>query len=146
MKKTKHFLLKANTSDEYFDDRAYAFLVSTNADLKKRIGILADGVNELKKKMVNVFTVEAFDSTPEPIKKDFIPEELAAKFDNDLIEVLEITEAQAKAITKKIEDDEDGIRMDTLIMKVNGVMVSWDGFYKHTNILVESGSIEIKDL
>ena len=136
----KHFIIRANTNDDYYENRAVAMIVSIGEETIKRAIELSAKVNEL-----GVYQISIFDSSPIGVPSGIIEDE-------DLLEKLDTCDQEAIEITKKEYNDiikligNNSINLDAMTMQIDNNSIMWDGYYKHVNIAVQSGHVLLKDL
>jgi len=136
----KHFIIRANTNDDYFDNRAVAMLVTIDKAIVDTAIKLTKAVNEL-----GVYQISVFDSSPIGIPSGIIEDEdLLQTLDNCDEEAIEITKDEYEAIVKAIGDG--AISIDSMTMQVDKDSIMWDGYYKYVNIAVQSGHVTLKQM
>lgn len=143
--KTKHFILRANTIDEYCEDGARAFIVSITPELKAKIEKLANQVKKLKKIDDSVYQVSAFSYAPIALCARLVDDDSLEELEDGL-DSKEISLKEFNAYVVEVEKDNDDIRIETILMHVDHDSVKWNGYYKNTNMMVETGRLNIKDM
>ena len=133
MKKNKIFITGVHINDEYFDGIPTAAFIEITPDLKKIILKAQEVILTSKKNGLDIFEVRLFSYAPEFVSLEDEPEE----------DALEITEKQRVKLLKTQQDD---VRIETGMLSVTDDEFHFDAYIKHTNVLIETKSIEISKL
>lgn len=140
----KHFILKANTNDEGFDERAVAMLVTIDNEIKKTALKLTTKVNELGVYQISIFDSSPIGITSADVDDDSDLEDLIDNLESGVEDAIELTTEQFKKISKKVGSG--SVYIETMTMQIDKDSIMWEGYYKHTNLLVQSGHIKLSQI
>lgn len=136
-------VLRVHDTAEDFDESSNAAVIILSKETKALILKLNKIVKENQKIGESIYEITAFDNTPTFLGSSALAEEFSAL--DDAVQQRDKVFVSMKR-AELLNEFDDTVRVETVILHVGATEFHWDGYYKHTAILVETEKLAIADL